>query len=104
MREPLSIGHLIEELIGLVRNGETLLEAFGQDAGAGVHEAKERAQESIAAARERFAQLQENFMAEARAAVDAGKTYLRDNPWKAVAVAASVGFLLGALLSRSRSR
>lgn len=103
MTQPVPIDQLIEELAAFARNGEALLEALGNNAEGEIHEAKKRAQESIAAAKERFAQLQDYLSSGAHAAVDAGETYVRDNPWKAIMLAAGIGFLIGALLSRPRS-
>jgi ElaB/YqjD/DUF883 family membrane-anchored ribosome-binding protein len=103
MTKPLSVDQLIEELKALIRDREALLEALARNTGDGMHDAKERAQESLAAAKERLTQLQDHLLSEARTAMDAGETYLRDNPWTAIAVAAGIGFLIGTLLSRRRS-
>ncbi len=103
MTQSSSIDQLIEELTAFVRNGEALLKALDTDAGEEMHEARKRAQESLAAAKERFTRLQDHLYSEARAAVDAGETYLRALPWKTIAVAAGIGFLVGALLNRGRS-
>ena len=102
MTKPLSTDQLIEDLKALVRDGEALLGAFAHIAGDGAHEAKERAQQSLAAAKERLAQLQDHLLSEARTAMDAGETYVRDNPWTAIALAAGIGFVIGMLLSRRR--
>jgi ElaB/YqjD/DUF883 family membrane-anchored ribosome-binding protein len=98
-----STDQLIEDLKAFIRDGEALLQAFAHNAGEGMHEAKERAQESLGAAQERLAQLQDRLLSEARTAMEAGETYLRDNPWKTIAFAAGIGFLIGTLLSRRRS-
>ncbi len=106
MTQPLSIDRLVEELTAFVRNGEALLQALGDgagdDAGDEMHAARQRAQESLAAAKQRFTQLQDSLSNEARAAVDAGEGYLRDNPWTSIALAAGIGFLVGTLLGRGR--
>lgn len=45
-------------------------------------------------------ELQEDALSRARAAGRVADDYVSDNPWKMVGVAAAVGFLAGALLSR----
>jgi ElaB/YqjD/DUF883 family membrane-anchored ribosome-binding protein len=103
MRQSVPINQLIDELAAFARNGEALLEALGNNAEGEMREAKERARESIAAAKEHFARLQDYLSSGAHAAVDAGETYVRDNPWKAIMLAAGIGLLVGTLLSRPRS-
>lgn len=103
MTQPLSIDQVIDELVAFIRNGEALLEALGNSAGDEMHEAKKRAQESVAAAKKRLTELQKYVAGGAHAAVDAGEAYVRDNPWKAITLAAAVGFLVGTILSRPRS-
>jgi ElaB/YqjD/DUF883 family membrane-anchored ribosome-binding protein len=44
--------------------------------------------------------LQEDAIGRARAAGRAADDYVSDNPWQMVGVAAAIGFLAGALLSR----
>jgi ElaB/YqjD/DUF883 family membrane-anchored ribosome-binding protein len=44
--------------------------------------------------------LQEDAISRARAARHVADDYVSDNPWQMVGVAAAVGFLAGALLSR----
>jgi ElaB/YqjD/DUF883 family membrane-anchored ribosome-binding protein len=45
-------------------------------------------------------ELQEEAISRARAAGRVADDYVSDNPWQMVGVAAAVGFLAGALLSR----
>jgi ElaB/YqjD/DUF883 family membrane-anchored ribosome-binding protein len=103
MTQPSPIEQLIDELTAFVRSGEALLQALDGNTGGEMHEAGQRAEEALAAAKEHLTQLQDRLVSEARAAVNAGERYLREAPWKAIAVAAGIGFLLGTLLSRRRS-
>ena len=72
---------LMAQLRAVAREAEELLQATADQTGARVEELRERAQASLAAAREIDAQV-------------------RKNPWAAVAIAAGVGLLLGLLLAR----
>jgi ElaB/YqjD/DUF883 family membrane-anchored ribosome-binding protein len=72
---------LLAQLRAVAREAEELLQATADQTGERVEELRERAQASLAAAREIDAQV-------------------RKNPWAAVAIAAGVGLLLGLLLAR----
>jgi ElaB/YqjD/DUF883 family membrane-anchored ribosome-binding protein len=72
---------LMAQLRAVAREAEELLQATADQTGERVEELRERAQASLAAAREFDAQV-------------------RKNPWAAVAIAAGVGLLLGLLLAR----
>jgi ElaB/YqjD/DUF883 family membrane-anchored ribosome-binding protein len=72
---------LLAQLRAVAREAEELLQATADQTGERVEQLRERAQASLAAAREIDAQI-------------------RKNPWAAVAIAAGVGLLLGLLLAR----
>ena len=72
---------LMAQRRAVAREAEELLQATADQTGERVEELRERAQASLAAAREIDAQV-------------------RKNPWAAVAIAAGVGLLLGLLLAR----
>jgi ElaB/YqjD/DUF883 family membrane-anchored ribosome-binding protein len=72
---------LMAQLRAVAREAEELLQATADQTGERVEELRERAQASLATAREIDAQV-------------------RKNPWAAVAIAAGVGLLLGLLLAR----
>jgi ElaB/YqjD/DUF883 family membrane-anchored ribosome-binding protein len=97
-----SIEQLLEDLRAFVRDAEAVLSSSAGLAGEGLHESRARAEQALGAAKERLTKVQEEFLGRARDAVDAGEAYLRDYPWQALALAAGVGFLFGAMLSRRR--
>lgn len=57
-------------------------------------------QAALDTARTRLKAMQGSATEMGEEAVRATETYVRDNPWQAVGVAAAVGLLLGLLLSR----
>lgn len=103
MAESLSIDQLLKDLRALVHDAEALLSASADLTGEGLQQARTRAEQTLADAKERLARFQDDVIGRAREAVDVGEAYLHDNPWQALALAAGVGFLVGALLSRRRS-
>ncbi|MGH7746751.1 MAG: DUF883 family protein [Steroidobacteraceae bacterium] len=93
MTEVFDGGRLTEELRTLVSEAETLLRA---STGADGPEARERVEATLSELRERLATLEQQVKARAHD-VD---TYVRDNPWQAVALAGGVALLLGLIMGR----
>ena len=80
---------IMSDLKAVMADAEELLRATADEAGPKVQEVRERAEESLRAARE--------HLKGAGAEID---TQVRANPWAAVGVAAGVGLIVGILLSR----
>jgi ElaB/YqjD/DUF883 family membrane-anchored ribosome-binding protein len=95
-----STRQLMEDLRAVVADAEALLSASADEAGAGLREARERAAESLGAARARLAELEEDLKTRAREAAGQADRYVRDNPWQSIGVAAAVGFVAGLLIAR----
>lgn len=91
---------LLADLQAVVEDAEALLKATAGHAGEKVQEARARAEESLAAARERLVDVEEDALRQARELVSNGEEYVRQNPWAAVGIAAGVGLLVGLLLGR----
>jgi ElaB/YqjD/DUF883 family membrane-anchored ribosome-binding protein len=77
-----------------------LLRATANQTGERVAAARTRMQETIENTRERLAELQASASEQARATVRATDQLVHDHPWKAVGIAAGIGFLLGLLVHR----
>jgi ElaB/YqjD/DUF883 family membrane-anchored ribosome-binding protein len=93
MTEMFDAGKLAEELRLLVSDAEALLRASTSADGA---EMQERAAATLRDLRARLTGLEEQVTARARD-VD---SYVRGNPWQAVAVAGGVALVLGLLMGR----
>lgn len=91
---------LFKDMRAVVEDAESLLAATASQAGEKVQEVRARAKESLAAARERLASIEQGAARKARAAVDGSNEYVHENPWTAVGIAAGAGLLIGLLLSR----
>ncbi len=91
---------LMEDLRALVTDAEELLKATANQTAEPIAAARTKAEESLKAARARLAEAQEPVMEKTKAAVKAADDYVRANPWKAVGIAAAVGFVLGMLDAR----
>ena len=100
MAEPISANQLIDDLTAIIRDAESLLRATAAQTGDKVEEIRARAQESVRAAKERLATIEDQALEHARALAGDADDYVRDNPWQAVGIAAGIGLVLGLLMSR----
>jgi ElaB/YqjD/DUF883 family membrane-anchored ribosome-binding protein len=91
---------LAADLKAVIADTQELLNATAGQAGEKIHAARARAEESLRSAKARLGELGEAGAEKARAAAKATDTYVHENPWQAVGVAAGVGFLIGMLLGR----
>ena len=86
-------GEIAEELLTLVSDAEALLRSTANAGGA---EVQERAQATLQELRARLSALEDTVRSRARD-VD---SYVRDNPWQAVAVVGGVALLIGLAMGR----
>ena len=86
-------GQIAEDLRAIVTDAEALLRSTATAAGT---DAQERAQATLQDLRARLNALEQTMRSRARD-VD---TYVRDNPWQAVAAVGGVALLLGLIMGR----
>jgi ElaB/YqjD/DUF883 family membrane-anchored ribosome-binding protein len=92
--------NLVSEFRNLIAEGESLLRATSNLSGEALANAREKFRGQLATAKARASDYSAMARARGREAAVIADDYVHDNPWAAVGVAAGVGFLLGALLSR----
>ena len=93
-------GKLAEDLKAVVADAEELLKATASQTGERIAAARTKAEESLKAAKARLAEEEVALIAKSKAAAKATEDYVRANPWKAVGIAAAVGFALHILVTR----
>jgi ElaB/YqjD/DUF883 family membrane-anchored ribosome-binding protein len=91
---------LVADLKLVVSDAEELLRATATQAGEKVSAARERIQASLSSAKEKLAQAERAAVEKAKEAAKATDEYVHEHPWKAVGIAAGVGFVLGLLIGR----
>jgi ElaB/YqjD/DUF883 family membrane-anchored ribosome-binding protein len=91
---------LMEDLRVVMEDAETLLKATAGQAGERVEHARQRAEESLRAARARLAEVEGEVTMRAREAARHTDRYVHENPWGAIGIAAGVAFILGLLAGR----
>ena len=100
MNTEVSKEKLAADLKVVVADAEELLRATASQAGEKVGAARERIQVSLASTRVKLAEAERAMLDKTRQAAKATDEYVHEHPWHAVGVAAVVGFLLGALITR----
>jgi ElaB/YqjD/DUF883 family membrane-anchored ribosome-binding protein len=91
---------LVAELHAVVQNAEELLKATADQTGEKVSTARARIQDSLNTARMRLSMAQVAIADKTKQAARATDELVRENPWKAVGVAAAFGFLVGLVVRR----
>jgi ElaB/YqjD/DUF883 family membrane-anchored ribosome-binding protein len=97
---PISKDKLVQDLKAVVSDAEELLRATANQAGEKISAARERIQDSMHRAKVKLADAEGVMLDKTKEAARATDEYVHENPWKAVGIAAGVGFLLGLLISR----
>ena len=86
---------LVEDVKVLSKDVQELLKATASVVGDKAAEARVKVEESLKVAQDKLSVVQENVKAKGQEAFNVTDSYVRDNPWNAVGIAAGIGFLLG---------
>jgi len=99
--EQVTKGELMEDLRAVVADAEELLKVTADQTGERVAAARGKAEESLKAAKVRLNEQDAAVRAKTKAVAKCTEDYVRDNPWKALGIAAAAGFVL-CILARRR--
>jgi ElaB/YqjD/DUF883 family membrane-anchored ribosome-binding protein len=91
---------LIADFKVVLADTEELLRATAGQAGDKISELRGKAQDRLSRARIMLAEAEGLLVDRAKEAGQVADTYVRDNPWRAVGVAAGFGFIVGLLIGR----
>ncbi len=91
---------LISDFKVVVADAEALLKASAGQGGEALAAVRSRVEESLAAAKEKMIDAEEELLIKTKAAAKATDEYVHDHPWNAVGIAAGVGLLVGLLIGR----
>ena len=98
--EQVAKGKLMEDLRAVVADAEELLKATAEQTGERIAAARGKAEESLKAAKVRLDEQDAAVRAKTKAVAKCTEDYVRDNPWKAMGIAAAAGFVLHILARR----
>ncbi|GAA0516593.1 MAG: hypothetical protein ABS43_26870 [Bordetella sp. SCN 67-23] len=93
---------LISDVKVVLNDAEDLLKQAASSTGDRAVELRERALTSLKRAREKLLDVQDSMLERSKAAARATDDFVHDNPWRAIGVAAAVGFLAGLLVNSRR--
>jgi ElaB/YqjD/DUF883 family membrane-anchored ribosome-binding protein len=88
------------DMKALVKDAQSLLSAAASLTGNKADELRERGMELLDQALGKAGKYQDQALVKSKELARATDVYVKDNPWRTVAVAAGVGLLLGVILGR----
>ena len=88
---------LAAELRRIVEQAEQLLGTVGVD-GDQLGALRDRVNDTVSQARDKLADLEREARASGKRAAAATETWVRANPWTALAIGAGIGLIIGAVL------
>lgn len=92
---------LVGDLRVLVADAEELLKATANQAGEKIALARQKIEQSLVEGKKAIADAEKTLLKKSKECAEIADDYVRENPWSAVGIAASVGLVLG-LLIRNR--
>jgi len=90
---------LMEDLRMVVADAEELLKAIANQTGEQIASVSMKAGESLRAAKSRLAEAQESAIDRIKVVAQTPDNYVHEYPWQSVGIAATVGILIGALIT-----
>lgn len=96
--EQVSTDKLMSDLKTVVDDAEELLRATAGQAGEKISAARARAEDSVRAAKARLQEMKGDLLEQSREIAQNADEYVRENPWRAVGIAAAAGLVVGLLL------
>ena len=91
---------LISDFKVVVADAEALLKASAGQGGEALASVRARVEDSLAAAKTKMLEAEEELLEKTKAAAKATDEYVHDHPWHAVGIAAGVGLVIGMLIGR----
>ncbi|HMF50041.1 MAG TPA: DUF883 family protein [Candidatus Saccharimonadales bacterium] len=89
---------LIGDLKTLVADAEELLKATASQAGEKIAVARQKIEQSLVEGKKALADAETTLVKKSKECAEIADDYVRENPWSAVGVAASVGLVIGLLI------
>src|SRR3990172_12683232 len=89
---------LVGDLKSLVGDAEELLRATTNQAGEKVAQARQKIEKSLIEGKKVLADAEQTLVKKSKECAEIADDYVRENPWSAVGIAASVGLALGLLI------
>src|SRR5215212_894183 len=96
---PVNRDKFVQDMRVVISDAEELLRATASQAGEKIGVARERIQGSLQQAKVKLAETEAIVRERAQQAARDSEEYVRENPWRAIGIAAGIGLVLGLILS-----
>jgi ElaB/YqjD/DUF883 family membrane-anchored ribosome-binding protein len=93
---------VVSDFKALLSEGEALFKSATAGGDQALAAARDKFREQLAIAKSRYCELQDSTVLQAKQAAKVTDEYVHGNPWTAIAVAGSVGLLVGLLVMNRR--
>lgn len=91
---------LMRDLKNVVADAESWLRSGSNLSGEDLKAAKAKFERTLVSAKDGIIRMEEAVVEKTKATVKATDDYVQENPWKAIGISATIGVLVGALISR----
>ena len=91
---------LVSDMKAVIADADELLKATTGATGERISAVRARAEETLRNARQKIANLDDAAMNQVKDAAKQADSYVRENPWGAVGIAAVAGLLVGVMIAR----
>ncbi len=91
---------LIADFKVVMSDAEALIKATANQGGEALATVRSKAEQSLAMAKAKMADVEAALLVRAKAAAKATDVYVHENPWQAIGVSAGIGLLIGFLMGR----
>jgi ElaB/YqjD/DUF883 family membrane-anchored ribosome-binding protein len=91
---------IVDQFSSVLSEAESLLSKATHETGEKARELRAQAESRLVSAKLKLQELQGEAVDRAKDAARATDTYVHDNPWQAIGIAAAVGFVAGLLMNR----
>ena len=91
---------LVDDFSAVLAEAEDMLKRAATETGEKARDLRSQVEAKLLTAKLRLQELEGQALDQAKEAARATDTYVHDNPWQAIGVAAAVGFLLGLVVAR----
>ena len=91
---------LVEDFKTVIQDAEELLKATANQTGDKIGAVRARAEENLREARRKLGEMEGDLVSRTKAAAKATDKLVHDNPWRSIALATTVGVMLGVMIGR----
>lgn len=95
-----TVDSVVNDFSNLLSEADTLLKRAGNETGEQARALQAQVESKLLSAKLRLQEIEGRAVESAKAMSAATNTYVHENPWQAVGIAAAVGFLAGVLVTR----